>query len=105
MEDCIPASFWYPETKKDTHMGRTTPTLSVILQKEQAELSRFRRALRKEDQLVFDELWADASKHMMACTVADHLLPFEVFLLAMLLEERKEIMRLRRSVDELRRKR
>jgi hypothetical protein len=57
--------------------------------------------LRKEDQLVLDELWVHVSKHMMAASMADHLLPFEVFLLSMLLEEHKETARLKRRIIEL----
>ena len=64
-------------------------------------ISKFRRALRKEDQRAFDELWTHISKHLMAVNLANHLLPFETFLLAMLLEEHKEIIRLRGMVEEM----
>ena len=82
-------------------MGRTLPTTTDLLNKEKSELGRFRRALRKEDQLVFDELWTHVSKHLMACNQADHVLPLEIFFFAMLIEEHKEIQRLRRRVEEL----
>jgi len=81
-------------------MGRTTPTISILFQREIAELKRFRRALRKEDQLALDEVMVHVNKHMAASGYADHLLPFETFLLAMLLEEHKEIMRLRKELKE-----
>ena len=84
-------------------MGKTTPTTSVLLHKERSELGRFRRALRKEDQQVFDELWTYVSHHMMACTVADHLLPFETFLLTMTLEQQKEIRRLKAMIAQVKR--
>lgn len=83
-------------------MGKTIPSMLGILHKEKSELGRFRRALRREDQLVFDKLWTHVTKHMMACTVADHLLPLEIFLFTMLLEEHKEIRRIKRIVDQLR---
>jgi hypothetical protein len=41
---------------------------------------------------------------MMACTQANPLLPLEIFLLTMLLEEHKEIQRLRTLVSEMRMK-
>lgn len=82
-------------------MGKTTSTMSGLLHKERSELGRFRRALRKEDQLVFDDLWVHVTKHMMACTQANHLLPLEIFLFTMLLEEHKEIRRIRAQVEEL----
>jgi hypothetical protein len=49
-------------------MGKTTPTIAGLLHKERTELGRFRRALRKEDQLAFDELWVHVTKHMMGAT-------------------------------------
>jgi hypothetical protein len=75
--------------------------MSGLMHKEMSELSRFRRALRKEDQLVYDSLWVHVTKHMMACTQANHLLPLEIFLLTMLLEEHKEIQRLGTLVKEM----
>ena len=82
-------------------MGRTLPTTSDLLHKEKSELGRFRRALRKEDQLVFDELWTYVSMHLAACNQADHVLPLEIFFFAMLLEEHKELQRLRMQLDNL----
>ncbi len=82
-------------------MGRTLPTISEQLNNERNALVNFRRALRKEDQWVFDDLWVGATKHLMAANQANHMLAFESFLLCMLLEQRKEMMRLRREVGEL----
>jgi hypothetical protein len=82
-------------------MGRTTPTITDLLHKELAALGRFRRALMRENQLALDEILVHVHHHMMAASYADHLLPFESFLLAMLLEEHKEILRLRGRVEEL----
>jgi hypothetical protein len=82
-------------------MGKTTPPMSGLMHKEMSELRRFRRALRKEDQLVFDSLWIHVTKHMMPCTQASHLLPLEIFLFTMLLEEHKELRRIKRMLDEL----
>ena len=82
-------------------MGKTTPTYAVLMQQEKAALSRYRRALRKEDQQAFDALWVHVTRQMMACTQANHLLPMEIFLLTMLLEEHKEIQRLQRVLAEL----
>jgi hypothetical protein len=69
---------------------------------EEAALARFRRALRRGDQLVFDDLFTAAQKHISAIAYAAHALPFETFLMAMLLEEHKEVIRLRQIVEELR---
>jgi hypothetical protein len=71
------------------------------MQQEEAALSRFRRALRRQDQLAFDDLFDSAHKHISAAAYAAHALPFETFLMAMLLEEHKEVMRLRKIVEKL----
>ena len=80
-------------------MGRTTAFIKQIFLDEQGSYSRFRRALRRSDQLVLDELFAAARQHLAAAAYASHALPFEVFLLSMLLEEHKEVMRLRKMVE------
>ena len=82
-------------------MGRTLPSVTQAFYKEQENFSRFRRALRRSDQLALDDLFAAARQHLAAAQFAAHALPFEVFLLSMLLEEHKEVLRLRRQVDEL----
>ncbi len=82
-------------------MGRTLPSATQLMLKEEAALARFRRALRRGDQLVFDDLFTSAQKHISAAAYAAHALPFETFLMAMLLEEHKEVMRLRQIVDIL----
>lgn len=83
-------------------MGRTLPSITQVFLGEQDAFSRFRRALRRSDQLVIDDLFAAAQKHLAAAAYAAHALPFETFLLAMLLEEHKETMRLRQLLEERR---
>ena len=82
-------------------MGRTILPITQSFLQEQESFSRFRRALRRSDQLALDDLFASAHKHLAAAAYASHALPFETFLLAMLLEEHKEIMRLREMVEGL----
>lgn len=83
-------------------MGRTLPSITQSLSEEQAAFNRFRRALRRSDQLALDELFVAARQHMAAAAYAANLLPMETFLLAMLLEEHKEVIRLRVQVEALR---
>ncbi len=95
-------------------MGNVTPTITDLLHREQENLVKFRRALRRSDQLVLDDLIAAASKHRSAAAYAAHLLPFETFLLSAWLEDHKEVLRqrdlsrevarLRAEVEVLRRK-
>ena len=82
-------------------MGRTLPSITQNFLEEQQAFSRFRRALRRSDQLALDDLFASARQHLAAAAYASHALPFETFLLSMLLEEHKEVMRLRQQLDEL----
>lgn len=82
-------------------MGRTLPTASMLIQQEEQSFARYRRALRRSDQVALDDLFASAHQHLAAAQYAAHALPFEVFLLSMLLEEHKEVMRLRQQMDEL----
>jgi hypothetical protein len=62
---------------------------------EQKSFLRFRRALRRSDQKALDDLFAAAHKHLAAAAYASHALPFEIFLLSMLLEEHKQVLRMR----------
>ncbi len=82
-------------------MGRTLPSATQNLMQEEASFARFRRALRRADQLALDDLFASARQHLAAAQYASHALPFEVFLLSMLLEEHKQVIRLRETVEEL----
>jgi|WetSurMetagenome_2_1015567.scaffolds.fasta_scaffold689085_1 hypothetical protein len=83
-------------------MGNVTPTITDLLHTEEANLAKFRRALRREDQIVFDDLFVAAYKHRAAASYAGHLLPFETFLLAMQIEDHKEVMSMRRELESLR---
>lgn len=82
-------------------MGRTLPSITQDFLEEQQSFARFRRALRRSDQLALDDLFASARQHLAASAYASHALPFEVFLLSMLLEEHKQVMHLRQRVDGL----
>ena len=82
-------------------MGRTLVTITQLLNETEANLSAFRRTLRRSDQYVFDGLFAAARRHIAAIGQAEALLPFESALLAMLLEQSKEIAVLEQKVEEL----
>jgi len=81
-------------------MGRTLPTVSMLVQQEEQSFARFRRALRRSDQVALDDLFASAHQHLAAAQYAAHALPFEVLLLCMLLEEHKEVMTLRQKMNQ-----
>src|SRR5438093_12257974 len=82
-------------------MGRTLPSFTQLILNEQNALTKFRRALRKEDQRAFDDLFRAARYHVAAAAYASHLLPFETMLLAMLLEEHKRVQHLEILLERL----
>ncbi len=82
-------------------MGRTVTTITQQLNETEAMLSAFRRSLRRGDQYVFDGLFASARQHIAAIGQAESLLPFESALLAMLLEQSKDIAVLEQKLEEL----
>jgi len=81
-------------------MGRTLPTANQLILAEQTAFTQFRRALRREDQQLFDTLFAGVRKHTAAISQANHALPFEAILLAMVLEQARELERLKRQLDD-----
>ncbi len=85
-------------------MGRTLPSITMQFMEEKEVFNRYRRALRRSDQLVLDELFNAAQVHLAEAAYAANALPMEVFLISMLLEERKEVKRLREEVELLKSK-
>ncbi len=63
-------------------MGRTVPSVTQVFYQEEQALNRFRRALRRSDQQVLDELLTYTRQHLAAATYATHVLPMELFFLA-----------------------
>lgn len=82
-------------------MGRTLPSITQAFLQEQESLARFRRALRKSDQIALDDLLASTRQHLAAAAYAAHPLPFETFLLAMLVEEHKRVLRLQQMLEQI----
>ncbi|MDI6772363.1 MAG: hypothetical protein QME77_07205 [bacterium] len=82
-------------------MGRTVPTMTQIVAQEEANFAPFRRALRREDRVILDRLFAAARHHTAPAAYLSHPVPFEVILLAMLLEMAKLVEALRVRVEGL----
>jgi hypothetical protein len=70
-------------------MGRTQTSITQQIEIEEEAFIPFRRALRKADQEIFDELFAAAKFHRAAAGLASRALPMESILFSMLIEERK----------------
>ena len=82
-------------------MGRTLPTFTNIIDDEIRSWSKFRRALRKEDQAVLDDLFRMPRKHLAECFYSIRPVPFETMMLTMLLEEHKLVLRLKEQLEEM----
>ena len=85
-------------------MGRTVLPFTQELHREEESWKPFRRALRKEDRELFDELFAAARYHTAACTCSGRAVPFEAILISILVEERRAVRELSRRLDELTRR-
>lgn len=72
-------------------MGRTLPTFNTYLEQEIAQWAAFRRALRREDKAPFDRLFALAKRHMAEAAFAARPIPFDAVLMAILLEQQKDL--------------
>ncbi len=82
-------------------MGRTLPSITQVFLSElgsSSSIGRFRRALRRSDQVVLDGLFAAAHQHLASAAYAASALPFEIFLLAIVLEQQKELRRLQQRL-------
>jgi hypothetical protein len=82
-------------------MGRTLATFTQLVQQEIDSWSRYRRALRREDQQAFDALFAAARHHAPAGAYLARETPFEVMLLSMLIEQQKHVVILQQKVTIL----
>jgi hypothetical protein len=79
-------------------MGRTLATFTQLVQQEIDSWSRYRRALRREDQQAFDALFAAARHHTPSGAYLARETPFEVMLLSMLIEQQKRMVILQQKV-------
>jgi len=75
-------------------MGRTVLPFTQELYREEESWKGYRRALRKEDRALFDELFAAARYHTAACAFSGRTVPFEAILMSILLEERRAVREL-----------
>jgi hypothetical protein len=79
-------------------MGRTLATFTQLVQQEIDSWSRYRRALRREDQQALDVLFAAARHHASAGAYLARETPFEAMLLSMLIEQQKHVVMLQQKV-------
>lgn len=67
------------------------------------EIKAFRDSLRVEEQAAFDELYVAALENYKLMTDVGLVIPLEKMLLAMLIEQQKQIQTLKNNLEENRR--
>jgi len=82
-------------------MGRTVLPFSEVLAEHQRQFSKFRRALRAEDQQALDALFEQARLHIQAAVYYADPEPAEAFFLSVLIETWKMMDDLQKRVSEL----
>lgn len=72
-------------------MGRTVATFHQLIEQAQARFAKFRRALRREDQQVFDELFARVKYYAASGSMEAAWNPLDTIFLALFLEQQKTL--------------
>jgi hypothetical protein len=86
---------------EDVAMGKTLPPFSQLIEYERRRWAPFKRALPKEDQALFDRLFDCAKLHVQAGVMVSRPWPFETIVMAVLLEQHKQVDRVERLLHEL----
>jgi hypothetical protein len=80
-------------------MGRTVPTFRQLIDDAIARWSKFRRALRREDQEYFDRLFRHVRSYTQAATYQASDNPMEAILLSIALDQEKRLDALERAAS------
>lgn len=81
-------------------MGRTIASITQTWQEEEAALNRFKRALRKDDQALLDELLVMSRLHLAEASYASNLYPLDMYIIAILLEVYKQLKVIQRELHK-----
>jgi hypothetical protein len=82
-------------------MGKTLPPFSHLIEYERRRWAPFKRALPKADQALFDRLFDCAKLHIQAGVMVSRPWPIETIVMAIFLEQQKQLERLDHLLDEL----
>lgn len=82
-------------------MGRTLSTTNDLIRKEMNAFANFKRALRQDDQKLLEQLFVYVQQHTAAISLIDHALPLESIMMAMMLEQQREITKQQNRIAEL----
>src|ERR1700719_3732731 len=82
-------------------MGRTVPTFRQLIDDAITRWSKFRRALRREDQEYLDRLFRRVRSYTQAATYQASDNPMEAILLSIALDQEKRLDALERAAQPL----
>jgi hypothetical protein len=82
-------------------VGKTLPPFSQLIEAERRRWAPFRRALPKQDQVIFDRLFDCAKLHVQAGVYLSRPWLFEVVVMTILLEQEKQIEAIERELQAL----
>ncbi len=85
-------------------MGRTVPSFRPALEHEIESWKDFKRALRPEDQKIFDKLMNFARIHADAGSLSARPMLSEILFISFAIEQEKKIESLEKRVQELEKK-
>ncbi len=80
-------------------MGRNNDTFTLVIDRQRDAWGKFRRALRKEDQMLFDEMWRAPKLHLAAGAFTANETPIQTIIMSMLLEQYKMIRKIEGKRD------
>jgi len=81
-------------------MGRTVPTFRQLIEETAQRWSKFRRALRREDQQYFDDLFVRVRCYTQAATYQCSDNPMEAILLSIALDQEKRLRGMERLLQQ-----
>jgi hypothetical protein len=82
-------------------MGKTLPPFSSLIEQERRRWVPFKKALPKANQALFDRLFDCAKLHIQAGVMVARPWAFGTIVMAIVLEQQKQMERLQSLLDEL----
>jgi hypothetical protein len=82
-------------------MGKTLPPFSHLIEYERRRWAPFKRALPKANQAIFDRLFDCAKLHIQAGVMVARPWQFETIIMAIFLEQQKQLEQAQRLLEEL----
>ena len=81
-------------------MGRTIPSWRIVVEQKTAELSRFKKFLRSEDRVIFDDLLIQCKLYAAEAGVIASPVKEVPLLLSMIFAHHKKLTELERQLNE-----